>query len=324
MSDQLSPQYDEQVSSQDALGIQVRDNLEMVARTAQQALDQAVKELAEMSKQENKSMDDYQKAVDGLQALTQAARHATQSLRDFDQAQEAEERYADQILERTEGLAPEDAHRGSAWLDQAAEYYNRSRTGVVLAGQAMDGNNHVDHVLSQRGGSLQSQRRSFWQAIADTALSLEMMVQRVNTLPDRLAEKIVQGVTNGMQALNAVGHEWSAKMRSTYQNLQQESVQVVQQAIDIMGATRDVTVIQINNKTQDAAQFVGQRIMGPIGQFLSNRAFPLIKSVAVGVADTLSAQVREISSDFKQSLISRQQARMGQTNPEPQTTGPSM
>lgn len=309
----IVPNYALQYTKSDDLAQETKQTLEEVAEVSGDVLKEALEEAGRLLKNPQASEQDRQDMLDRIQKLTQGADAASQSVKDFAQADLFEQKVVQETL--SDEMTPEDyRQRVDTWAEQAAAYYSRSQNGLSKAGRALENDPALDRVLDRKSliGTLQDKKKAFWAKIGVAALNLETFVQRIYSLPDRMAATIVESTERRAAVVNESFQSWAAQTSGAYQKLREEATLVAHQAVDNAGAVKDVLLDRVGGVYQKAETHLGTtgvKIMSSIYSFIADKAVPALKSTALDVQQSLGAQVLGVTQDYAKALSKRRESR---------------
>lgn len=321
----IQPEFISQDIKKDPLSDEIRNNLNDVVGTTQEVLQEALVEVQQLLKDPNASLEQRQQVAEKIERLTKGAQKATQSVESYRQAELFEREIVDVALDENNG-PQEVIHKGQAFLDAAATHYNNSRQALLEAGEA------VAPEMRRKDKATQT---SFWQKVANAALGIEVMVQRVASLPERLAEQIVVGTEKRIDAVNQTFARWAEQTQESYTQLRNEAQELAGTIVDHTATTAEIVknrAQSVGGAVMDQAevldnkvgQFVHEKITTPIFNFLTEKAIPALKSVSKSLYDGLSDQVRQTSSDYQSVLQRRKNERAGAADFEVEVTPSSL
>ena len=306
----IQPHYTTEQVKQDPLSDSIRENLVSVAGTTKEFLEEALAEASAILGDPNASLEERQKVAEKLQRLTQGANKATESVEHFTQAETFEKKIVETALQ-DDYSADDVVHAGIIWQQEAANYYNNSKSCLLEAGQA------ISPEMSQKDPKTQ---RTFWKKVADAALGIEVMLERVNSLPERLAESIKQNVGRRIDAVNDTFARWADQTENSYLQLRDQTKEVAQEIVDhsaaataVMGDAAKSLVNKIDNGVSRADgalnMFFYEKVLTPLSSFIENKVVPTLRSVGENLYEGLSDQVRQTSMNYKNVLQARRSER---------------
>ena len=296
--------HQQELNFNDPAAKEVKENLVQVKNSFDKGLSALLHEAGQLLENaQNTSVEERDNLLKKIKAMTEGTEEVTRGITSFGQGQQAE---LDMMTEAQNGNDKLDA-----WVASAAAHFSQAQKqtlrGVEIVGEA----GALAHVVDQwhEGKNAAEKQNSFMQKIGQIAVGIEVIIARVNSFPDRLAEAIVSGVDNRKQAVNVAVKNWAAEASGFYQKMMQGAGEVMTNTSDTTGALLDVAGHQIESGVSAFGRGVQRGIFNPLISFITETVIPGIKNAADATRETLFEQVKAISSDYSQSLAKRREGR---------------
>lgn len=303
----------QQTLFKDPVAEEVKESISHVKTAVETTLGDLLQEAVKLLERDEATDEEKRHLSNRIKALTKCAAEVTEGVQNFEKGQKAEQ-----------GMM-EAAEAGETnldnWVRDAATYFKNSQQNVLRGVEIANEADVIDHVINQwnKGQDYDSKKHSFMQTLGRIALGVEILVDRVRTFPDRLAEAIVGSVENKKEAVQEALNSWKISTKSFYQKTITEVDSVMKSTSDQLGAVREV----LGDRAEGAVLGFGHRVQGnifnPLMNFITERAIPVMKGAAENAKDALFDQVRAFGNDYTQAVLKRREARMSGTTSTPES-----
>ena len=318
----LTPTWGTKPAWADPVGQEVHSNLEFVSEVTDLTLAQAIADTEKTLNNPDATAEDLRQAARRIVQLTTAATSATRSINDLRKGQDLEGQIAQQALDN--GHDASFKSQADIWAEQAAQYYEQSQSHLKKAANIVGNDTGLAGTLTKLFPSQDMQERfsTFWKKVGNAVLGLDVLVQRVKTFPQRLADNITAYGQERRLALDTTLEQWGTRAQLEMDALKKGVADVSTRAsdafyfgVDALGALGDVgreRAIVFNNAAEN---LVDTKIVSPLVNFVVNEALPTIRKWTQGIKEGVNEQAQVVERNFNEALSKRRAERDGAPQP---------
>ena len=242
--------------------------------------------------------------------------------------------------------------QGEKFAIEAGKYFAQSKDRLLSAARIAGADKGFDDVMESVNPEqdVLNNKKTFWRKVADAALGIEIMIERVNNLPKRLAENIkifkekrvdairetfsqwgnlalkeYKDLRNGVLTLSdMVVEEWHKDTVNAKQLMDGVLVNIkdraqfykenIQMAHDAYKAFDEVVTTKMDMIGGGLEQSLKNRVIEPIVHFINHNVKEKIKLWSQSVSDILVKQGESFKNDFKTAFAEHRAARKSLNN----------
>lgn len=312
----------------DITGNELKGDLGYISQVTQLTLAQTLEKSNEVLQNPESTKEQLQEALKALATASAAATAITKSINSFDEGRDIEQQAIAEAMNPTsevqqtqEPMTPE--QRLESFCAAAAVHFGDSNKNLKKASSLLGQSPHLADALSQAhpDATPQQAQQSFWKKVANAALAIEVMIERVNSFPSRVASSIKSSFTSRKDAVTDTVHQFEDRAQREMTALKtgvhaviDSGMESIRNKMDYVGAAKDATVGHYKERSQQFETFLENKVTGPLFSFVSERAVPAIKSWTIKVDDFLHSDMfvndkRSLREKFERSIEDRRMAR---------------